>query len=260
MISWSICIRVAVFLRAIATAQQLPSTVELDTILPRNETYQRQSSFPIISAIQNAATAIPYGFWVQWTLQDLDHQNNTATHTLDHDTWQNTTLTASGAYVLATNTPEIPSSTAKKWSLNWSMGFHQKCTAGHAIVSSSPMSASGYEISGSMVLTVSAIGNTPDFLTSRCPEFAGAIGIKEKLTTTRGEACPVLEEEEPRGNPCGFVVDGSVVGDISARLNASLLCAGNNGTCERLSSVGTFLESRNVLLGVGMMVLRVLWG
>ncbi|CAG8952713.1 hypothetical protein HYFRA_00008957 [Hymenoscyphus fraxineus] len=259
MISWAIWIRGAVFLQATAMAQQLPSTVELDIIFPRNETYQRQSSFPIIFAIQNAATAIPYGFWVQWTLQDLDHQNNTATHTLDHDTWQNTNLTASGAYLLATNTPEIQSSTAKKWSFNWSMGFHQNCTAGHAIVSSSPMSASGYEISGSMVFTVSAIGNTPDFLTSRCPEFGGAIGIKENLTTTRGEACPVLEEE-PKGNPCGFLVDGSVVGDISARLNGSLVCAGNNGTCERLSSVGTFLKPRNMLLGVGMMVLGVLWG
>lgn len=252
MAPWAVWLRAAIFLHAIVAAQNLPTTVELDIVFPQNDTYQRTSDFPIVFAVQNAATAVPYGFWIQWALTDLDHQNSTVLRKLDQDTWKNASLTGSGAYLLATNSPAIANSKATKWSLDWSMGFHQNCTAGHQIVSPSPLGTNGYEISGSMVFTTSAIGKTLDFLTTRpCPVLGGAIGIKSNLTTTRGEACPVLEEKEPQGNPCAFIIDATIANNISTQLDASSSCAGTTGTCRTSSSAGTPSKRAS---GFGLMV------
>lgn len=256
----SLWLQAPIFLHAFAAAQQLPTTVELDIIFPQNDTYLKIGNFPIVFAIQNATSAIPYGFWVQWMLTDLDHQNSTTPRTLDGDSWKNVNLTASGAYLMAVSSPAIINSQTTKWSLDWAMGFHQNCTAGHQVVSPSRLGRNGYEMSGSMVFTISAIGKPPDFLTTRpCPALGGAIGIESKLTTSQGEECPVLEEKEPQGNPCAFVIDATIAGNVSTQLDALSSCAGTKGKCQT-SSTGTPSKRATVALGVGLMVVGMLMG
>ncbi|KAL3459523.1 hypothetical protein BJX64DRAFT_264744 [Aspergillus heterothallicus] len=57
---------------ASALGLSYPTTIEIDLLFPRNETYSNMTSFPIVLALQNANAAGTFGWNIDWEFVWLD--------------------------------------------------------------------------------------------------------------------------------------------------------------------------------------------
>lgn len=53
------------------TAIDFPTTIELDVVFPRNETYSSTGTLPVVFAVQNAEAAFQFGYSITWTIKTL---------------------------------------------------------------------------------------------------------------------------------------------------------------------------------------------
>ncbi|KAK3500591.1 hypothetical protein B0T13DRAFT_465760 [Neurospora crassa] len=220
----------AVLLWAMQVGAQttFPTTVEVDLIFPRNDTYAPSTLFPVVFAFQNAALAPSLDPSLSFLLWD-----NTFDHAKDYKVnLKSTNFTTEPTFVytfistLNTTADGAPAS----YSVSWELGQHN-CS--HHGILPSQVIGGGFRGTG-VTFTIANGAPEPDLVEATtngtlCTDASYfAFNLTGILDGSSGQydgrnTCAVLSDVQPLvdGDPCAVHVDLAAASSISAALTAT---------------------------------------
>ncbi|KAL4903341.1 hypothetical protein BDW74DRAFT_156202 [Aspergillus multicolor] len=209
-------------LTTLTASQKTSTTVEVDQIFPRNETYAPTRYFPIIWGLQNATTAYPYAFTLYWRLRLAD----SAVFVLEGD----------GRFPESDNLDETYSSgaaptdpivfhdfplkmrnfTTGHWELQWRFGFEYNCSLSDP---GFPDEHSSKQPWNNVTFSIAEGGKSVELLDNReCESEADgravAFGVSPPHPREPDQDCPVVNDTRP--NPCALDFTAEAVENITA--------------------------------------------
>jgi len=217
-----LCIAVPAF------ATTFPTTVEVDLIFPRNDTYGPTALFPFVFAFQNAllAPSLDPGFDI--SLREITSPNTTG-YGLALDV-SATNFSRSDPLYVYTSITSLP---AAAYRLEWSFGASNCSDQG-------TFTLGGGFREQSVEFTIQAGAPLPDLVstaTSTSTECADISHFAFNLTGTLNvpipaqddsrDTCAVLSDTQPLvpGNPCAVQVSNVTASSIEAALTATACAA-----------------------------------
>ncbi|KAI9376020.1 hypothetical protein BJX61DRAFT_539186 [Aspergillus egyptiacus] len=231
------------FLLSLSFAAQYPQDVELDLVFPRNDTYTPLKYFPIVLGLQNAQAAWPQHFGIKWTLwriHDSDELEEMQSASFpkpplwpDDGTFPFEPESLPGNGFTDGEAPVDPffyfyfpghimGSTVGHWMLTWRSGFAQNCSS-----SLEPPQVPFYDEPLKEVIFRTAPGGSPVNLISfqaQCPGFPQTFRIEDALVDF-GHVCPVLNDTNPKADPCVLRVPESLWTNITLAADMRADCA-----------------------------------
>ncbi|KAN0108809.1 hypothetical protein V8E51_008551 [Hyaloscypha variabilis] len=209
-----------------AFATTFPTTVEVDLIFPRNDTYGPTALFPFVFAFQNAllAPSLDPGFDI--SLREITSPNTTG-YGLALDV-SATNFSRSDPLYVYTSITSLP---AAAYRLEWSFGASNCSDQG-------TFTLGGGFREQSVEFTIQAGAPLPDLVsTATSPECANISHFAFNLTGTLNvpipaqddnrDTCAVLSDTQPLvpGNPCAVQVSNVTASSIEAALTATACAA-----------------------------------
>lgn len=195
------------------TAVEFPTTIELDVVFPRNETYNSTQALPVAFAIQNAEAASELGYMMTWTVQTLGsgnvRQQEEQPDPADvvNNTWYKWGKVTTG------DTEKSIEPGAYNLTVSFVIG---SCTNG-----SSNVSVGAPRLEASVEFTVVDDGTGKDFDLTVCPQLLDTLTI-ERLNgpIATNAACPVRAEREPDNisDPCHARMSKSMADRVLANM------------------------------------------
>ncbi|KAK4042735.1 hypothetical protein C8A01DRAFT_44229 [Parachaetomium inaequale] len=207
-----------------ANVQAASGTVEVDLVLPQNDTYAPAPIIPVAFAIQRSDLAA----YLQPSLTFSILPYNNWSHSLANGhyamTWAN--FTSSDPYMQYGEALEVLN-TEGVWMLIWQLDFAH-CSAGTGV-----LNITGDHKLGRVVFTTKNGAKKPDLTaattassgedTSSCPnDQAFAFNITETRDSgdffENRQPCAVLAETTPAPSPCAVTIDTAAASSVSSSL------------------------------------------
>lgn len=213
---------------SLAQSVTLPSSVAVDLVFPRNDTYNPADSFPVVFALQGASTAWTFGFSFEWRIRraggcqgecgivdsgrlsvDQGEFGSVSFGSEDYYLYldQSTTLSENWGLGVAAGGFE------GAYSLEWDFGFLRNCSDdGGAIQSEGGRT----DFTGSNIFSL-VPGASPDVRAQleECPISGGVTGVEANL-----DGCPNLGATEAEADSCVVEVPEDVINNVVAQLAA----------------------------------------
>lgn len=201
----------------LATAIEFPTTIELDVVFPRNETYNRMMALPVAFAVQNAEAAFQFGYSMTWTVETLGSGNvrQQPEQTVPAEAVNNTWYEWGNVTAFDEDQPIEPGT------YNLTVSF----IMGSCTDTSTTVTVGVTILEASVEFTVADDGTGKDVdLTSDCPRFLDTLTI-ERLTgpVAATASCPVRAQREPDNisDPCHARMSGSMAERVMGNLTVS---------------------------------------
>ncbi|KAH8657809.1 hypothetical protein BX600DRAFT_552076 [Xylariales sp. PMI_506] len=205
-----------------ADLPSLPANVEIDYVFPRNETYAPVESFPIIFAIQNAAIAWDFGFYLSWDLKNVTAGEDSSFVDSDLALHSDFVFDAVPAdpYFIVNYTEKLggslyswQSTGAGTYQLSWAFALSQNCTEDGDFIDHTIGAAVA---SGDLIFTIAEGGEAVDLTGGdSCAVVGGVVGIQSNLT-----GCAHVDNSGVQADPCGVSVDAVLASSLTAQLPA----------------------------------------
>jgi len=218
------------------TPVTFPTTVEVDLVFPRNDSFAPGQYLPIVFAIQNARAAPGLLFQLNAALY-RDGANGTSTFIGNQGLTRTNYSTTSGTepyfVVLTTN---ITNSTEGRFGLLWEV-MTTNCSA-TLVEDQSPHNPTAQlsRFSNVTWFTLRNDARPPSLVTTpeSCPVSMKAFNVSSTVPVQRepgnsweDPVCAVLGDTPPQPSPCAVKIDSTVASSLSAVISATA-CANMN--------------------------------
>ncbi|ROW04030.1 hypothetical protein VSDG_00884 [Cytospora chrysosperma] len=210
-----------------ATQTTYPTTVELDLVFPRDNTYAPTELMPLVFAVQNSQAASSLGLTIDWQIGRIGSADNLSFSGF----WDLTSTNySSDPYYIFTYTPLL-NETEGDFKMLWYV-YAANCSSSG---STDPSFWSGNKY---VTFTLQNGAQQPDLVAATGPETCATMpnqtfNVVETLPQQidPGESgrnsCAVLAEPSPTANPCAVPLGTAQASSISAGITASA-CAGSH--------------------------------
>lgn len=194
----------------------LPANIEVDFVFPRNDTYASVDNFPIIFAIQNAALAWDFGFFVTWQVKNITP--GASLTFVDSDTVVQSNIPKTAAlvdpYFIVNYTTRLGGpyrDGTGTYRLSWDFALSQNCTESGEYINHTFGAGLAH---GDLVFTIADGGKVIDFTDGGpCPIAGGVVGIQSNIS-----GCAHVDSSGVRADPCNVNIDSSLASSFSAQL------------------------------------------
>ncbi|KAH8882897.1 hypothetical protein GQ53DRAFT_733090 [Thozetella sp. PMI_491] len=204
-------------------AQTYPTTVELDVVFPRNETYAPADIFPIVFAFQNSLATIPLIPNIQWRIQKLGSLSDP----LD---WGSKDLagglnTSSDPYFVVFDTLNTKNATEGQYFLYWEVACGN-CSARNIPTDPTEIGLTTFHNSTMFAIKKGApVPNlAPD---SSCATWqaaafnvTGTRPVEIPMEYAYHNACAVIADPRPSADPCALKFNDEIASSIAASITA----------------------------------------
>jgi hypothetical protein len=209
----------------ISSAPAPPTNIEIDIIFPRNDTYARADSFPIVFAIQgNAAAYRMGGYLFTWIIRPYSPLMGTnAEFWIDYGQYFALDETSVEDPVLLVNRTlslgAAASATDRQYELQWAFSFVPRCE----LLPNGTISENGTlpMLKENLVFTIDSKAKAPDVMAvTECPTLGTLIGVKSNVTAVEFDEphCPVLGDIGVKADPCKVKLDEGLKRSIVSQL------------------------------------------
>ncbi|KFZ00172.1 hypothetical protein V498_00227 [Pseudogymnoascus sp. VKM F-4517 (FW-2822)] len=179
---------------AIAASADLsnPVGIEVDVLFPRNTTYNNMTTPPIVFALQNASTAVFFGYRLDWTLNS-DDAYFFVSNSFDDDNYSNKfNYTTSTTALLVDSAYWGDNLDAGSYTLSWDYTTTTCDDWGN-----STLIRTGNVVAGTLYFTVVDDRSGSDLSFTECPDYLGNITAR-----MASDPCPSLIQRQGEPQPC----------------------------------------------------------
>jgi len=206
-------------------AQTYPTTVEVDLVFPRNETYAPAQLMPMIFALQNPQAAVRLHLNIAWTLGRVEGDQgagDSANYTRllqDSDNFSQANLSTNDPYFIIRYTEKLNNTEGHFW-LAWGADNDNCSRAANGDV------GRGWDSSYNITYFTTKNGAQQPSLVTRpdtCPLAQGftynVTGTMKLSPASRG-VCPITANPPPPATPCALNISDSQASIIMANITA----------------------------------------
>ncbi|ROW06502.1 hypothetical protein VMCG_04276 [Cytospora schulzeri] len=211
----------------LAAQTTYPTTVELDLVFPRDNTYAPGELMPLVFAIQNAQAASALGLTIDWQIGEIGNSDDS----FFSGFWDLTSTNySSDPYYIYTYTPLL-NVTEGDYKVLWYV-YATNCSNDG---STDPSFWSGNKY---VTFTLKNGAQQPDLVAATGPDtcatmsnqtfdVVGTIPYRDNHGEAGRNSCAVLAEPSPTADPCALALGTAQASSISAGITASA-CAGSH--------------------------------